>query len=116
MMISCGNKSCEEERRQSTLHELGQDEVPAAPKIILLLLKRQWLMAGATCAGGVQEKGDNRECRSIVRLRREGGRWLGMWLIKRPIKRVGLFWGKLVHGFCRNCMLDRFYFLCNRQA
>lgn len=74
VMISCGNKSCEEERRQSTLHELGQDEVPAAPKIILLLLKRPWLMAGAACAGGMQEKGDSRECGSFVLLSREGGR------------------------------------------
>lgn len=50
-MISCGNKSCREERRKSTARELGQDEVPAAPKIRLLLLKR-WFIAGAACAGG----------------------------------------------------------------
>lgn len=74
VMISCGNNSCKEERRQSTLHELGQDEVPAAPKIILLLLKRRWLMAGAACAGGMQEKGDSRECRSFVLQSGEGGR------------------------------------------
>lgn len=61
-------------KRQSTLHELGQDEVPAAPKIILLLLKRRWLMAGAACAGGMQEKGDSRECRGFVLLSRKGGR------------------------------------------
>lgn len=74
VMISCSNNSCEEERRQSTLHELGQHEVPAAPKIILLLLKRRWLMAGAACAGGMQEKGDSRERRSFVLLSRKGGR------------------------------------------
>lgn len=56
VMISCSNNSCKEERRQSTLHDLGQDEVPAAPKIIVLLLKRWWLMAGAACAEGMQEK------------------------------------------------------------
>lgn len=50
-MISCSNKSCREERRKSTAHELGQDEVPAAPKIRLLLLKGGFI-AGAACAGG----------------------------------------------------------------
>jgi len=50
-VISCGNKSCKEERRQSTLRELGQGEVPAAPKIRLLLLKGR-LRAGAGCAEG----------------------------------------------------------------
>lgn len=31
-------------------------------------------MAGADCAGGMQEKGDSRECRSFVLLSRKGGR------------------------------------------
>ena len=39
-------------KKESTLHELGQDGIPAAPKIRLLLLKRGWLIAGAACAGG----------------------------------------------------------------
>lgn len=51
-VMSCSNKLCKEERRKSTLHELGQDGIPAAPKIRLLLLKRGWLIAGAACAGG----------------------------------------------------------------
>lgn len=50
-MVSCSNKSCKEERRKSTLHELGRDEAPDAPKVRLLLLKRQQLIAGAACAG-----------------------------------------------------------------
>lgn len=77
-MISCSNKSCKEDRRKSTFHELGQDEVPAAPKIRLLLLKGRRLTAGAAHAGGDAGKWDSREGRSVVLLTREEGRWLGM--------------------------------------
>lgn len=89
-VISCSNKSCKEESVKSSLHELGQDEVPDGPKIKLLLLKGQ-LIAGAACAGGDAGKKDSRECRSIVLLTGEEGRWQGMQLIKRFRKRVDLF-------------------------
>lgn len=89
-MISCGNKSCKEERRKSTLHELGQDEIPAAPKIRLLLLKRWRLIAGAACAGGDAGKRGQQGAQKHY-ASDQGGTEMATNVVNRFRKRVDLF-------------------------